>query len=511
MTSELTSDDLQKLLAIVARWDRVVDEDSLSSAISDLKALLGFEHAAVLDAIRNRELQTDATGTFRPCGADGFAPELRARLVTICDDTEVKLVVARGPVFVITAPLRASSGVVGAMWLASPRYSDGMAELVAACAPFIAAMIAKIAALETSESAAKRKDAFLRLLGHDLRSPLATMYGAIAAMKNGDRFARELAVIERQLGYMTRLAEGLLETAQISLGKVTLDLKPTDLPLLIDVGLERAASELSGRGHSVAVDVPASSVFVLADLDRIANVVSTLVCYVSRHSDPGETISVAVVRDRERAILRVGKKPGLRGFANGSGAWTPLDRVQAVEPSDSELRLAQQVVELHSGTLETTDGGAEVVVTMPRTRLLTGEHPVVTRRVHAVAPASRILLVEDDVDLAATMGASLVARGHTVEIVHDGEAALATLARFGPDVVLVNIGLPGMDGCELATAIRARISVGTPRLIAVTGFGAPEDVIRSLAAGFDEHLVKPIDDQAIANALAFGRTDPTRT
>jgi CheY-like chemotaxis protein len=503
MASELTSEDLHELLAIVARWDRVLDDDSLSCAITDLKQLLGFEHAAVLDAVRNREYETDPSGTFRPCSTDGFAPELRARLLKICDDTDVKLVVARGPVFLITAPLRASSGVVGAMWLASPRYSEGMVELVAACAPFIAALIGRIAALEASETAAKRKDSFLRLLGHDLRSPLATMYGAIEAMKRGGRSAEGFALIERQLGYMTRLAEGLLETAQISLGKVTLDLKPTDLPLLIDVGLERAASELTGRGHAVAVDVPVAGVFVLADLDRMANVVSKLVCYVSRRSEPGETISVAVVRDHERAILRVGKKPGLRGFANGSGAWAPLDRVQVVEPFDSELRIAQHMVELHSGTLETTLDGAraEVVVTLPRTRLLTGEHAVVTRRVHAVAPASRILLVEDDVDLANTTGAALSARGHTVEIAHDGQTALDVLTRFAADVVLVDIGLPGMDGCELATAIRAR-PARTPRLIAVTGFGAPEDVVRSLAAGFDEHLVKPLDDQAIANALA---------
>jgi CheY-like chemotaxis protein len=397
------------------------------------------------------------------------------------------------------------------MWLASPRYADGMAELVAACAPFVAAMIGRIAALEEVDKATKRKDTFLRLLGHDLRSPLATMYGAIEAMKHGDRPPPGLAVVERQLGYMTRLAEGLLETAQISLGKVTLDLKPTDLPLLIDVGLERAASELNGRGHSVAVDVPVASVFVLADLDRMANVVQKLVCYVSRRSGPGETISVAVVRDSERAIVRVGKKPrsGLRGLADGSGAWPPLDRVRAVEPLDSELRIAQHMVELHCGTLETTVDGArtEIVVTMPRTRLMTGEPALVTTRVQAVAPASRILLVEDDVDLAETLGAALSARGHTIEIVHDGETALEVLGRFAPEVVLVNIGLPGMDGCELATAIRAREATRTPRLIAVTGFGSPDDVVRSLAAGFDEHLVKPINDQAITNALAFARDD----
>jgi hypothetical protein len=382
MASEMSCEDLQKLLAIVARWDRVVDEDSFSSAFAELRELLGFEHAAVLDSLRNREFETDSGAEFRPCGTDGFAPELRSRLVTICADTDVKLVMARGPVFVITAPLRGSSGVVGAMWLASPHYSDGMAELVAACAPFVAAMIGRIAALENVDKATKRKDTFLRLLGHDLRSPLATMYSAIEAMKHGERPPRGLEVVERQLGYMTRLAEGLLETAQISLGKVTLDLKPTDLPLLIDVGLERAACELNGRGHSVAVDVPVASVFVLADLDRMANVVHKLVCYVSRRSGPGETISVAVVRDKERAILRVCKKPksGLRGLADGSGAWPPLERARAVEPFDSELRIAQHMVELHSGTLATAVDGAEVVVTLPRTRLLTGEHPVVTSR-----------------------------------------------------------------------------------------------------------------------------------
>jgi CheY-like chemotaxis protein len=292
---------------------------------------------------------------------------------------------------------------------------------------------------------------------------------------------------------------------------VTLDLKPTDLPLLIDVGLERAACELNGRGHSVAVDVPVASVFVLADLDRMANVVHKLVCYVSRRSGPGETISVAVVRDKERAILRVSKKPksALRGLADGSGAWPPLERAEAVEPFDSELRIAQHMVELHSGTLETTaDGGrTEIIVTMPRTRLLTGEHAIVPSHVHAVAPASRILLVEDDVDLADTLGAALSARGHTVEIVHDGETALEVLSRFDADVVLVDIGLPGMDGCELAIAIRARDSMRAARLIALTGFGSPDDVVRSLAAGFDEHLVKPIDDQTITNALAFARAD----
>jgi DNA-binding response OmpR family regulator len=165
------------------------------------------------------------------------------------------------------------------------------------------------------------------------------------------------------------------------------------------------------------------------------------------------------------------------------------------------------VVELHSGTLEITADGSAVVVTMPRTRLLTGEHAVVTPRVHASAPANRILLVEDDVDLATTVGAALSARGHTVEIVHDGESALEVLSRFAADVVIVNIGLPGMDGCELAAAIRARDSRSTPRLIAVTGFGAPEDVVRSLAAGFDEHLVKPVDYAAITTALASTRAD----
>src|SRR6185312_7776546 len=114
-------------------------------------------------------------------------------------------------------------------------------------------------------------------------------------------------------------------------------------------------------------------------------------------------------------------------------------------------RIAQHMVELHSGTLETAPDGEEVVVRMPRTRLLTGEHAVVTSRVHAVARISRILLVEDDVDLANTVGAALSARGHTVEIVHDGHTALDVLARFAADVVLVDIGLPGMDGCELAT------------------------------------------------------------
>src|SRR6185312_4248810 len=110
MASELSSEDLAKLLAIVARWDRAVDDDSLSFAITDLKELLGFEHAALLDAVRNREFETDASGVFRPCGKDGFAPELRARLATICDDSDVKLVMARGPVFILTAPLRASRG-----------------------------------------------------------------------------------------------------------------------------------------------------------------------------------------------------------------------------------------------------------------------------------------------------------------------------------------------------------------------------------------------------------------
>ena len=167
------------------------------------------------------------------------------------------------------------------------------------------------------------------------------------------------------------------------------------------------------------------------------------------------------------------------------------------------------MVELHSGTLETTVDGArtEIVVTMPRTRLLTGEHPTVPSHGRVVAPASRILLVEDDVDLAGTLAAALSARGHTVESVHDGETALEVLTAFDADVVLVDIGLPGMDGCELATAIRARASLRTPRLIAVTGFGSPDDVVRSLAAGFDEHLVKPIDDRTITNAIAFARDD----
>jgi CheY-like chemotaxis protein/two-component sensor histidine kinase len=324
------------------------------------------------------------------------------------------------------------------------------------------------------------------------------------------RWARD--VIGRQVGHMARLVDDLLDVSRITRGMISLQTAVVDLAAAIDRAVETSRPLLDARGHDLAVDVTPGPLWVRGDLTRLAQVFANLLNNAAKYTPDSGRVTVTVTRDAGTVTARVadtgvGMPPELlpRVFDLFTQADRSLDRAQG--GLGIGLSLVKTLVELHGGRVEAHSGGpgrgSEFVVRLP---VVTGE-PVrgasATRegqpRLSGASRAGslRVLVVDDNADAATSMALLLRAAGHVTEAAHDGPAAVAAAERFRPDVVLLDIGLPGMDGYEVARRLRAAGDGRRPLLVAVTGYGG--DVVRRRAteAGFDHHLVKPVDPEAV--------------
>ena len=365
----------------------------------------------------------------------------------------------------------------------------------------------------------RRKDEFLALLSHELRNPLAPIVTAAELMQvRGDvatPFEREL--ILRQAHHMVRLVDDLLDVSRLARGKITLTKVPLEIGSVVANAVEATAPLLEQHRHAVRLSVPSRGLLVEADAVRLTQVVSNLLTNAARYTPPGGRIEVIAARESDDVVLRVRD--------NGSGI-DPILLPSMFEmfvqggrgPDRSQgglglgLSLVRQLITLHGGTVSGhSDGvgrGSEFTVRLPAVA------PTVTvvSAGRAAGPAvvagrgKRVLVVDDNRDAADLMGLVLANAGHEVRVAHDPLQALALVDAFRPQIAIIDIGLPVMDGYALGRELRARLGDATPTLIALTGYGQPQDHRRSEEAGFTFHLVKPVRAETFTKLLAAAPT-----
>jgi PAS domain S-box-containing protein len=373
---------------------------------------------------------------------------------------------------------------------------------------------------EALKEAARRKDEFLATLAHELRNPLAPLRNGLELMRlTSDpalaRQAREM--MERQLAQLIRLVDDLLDLSRITRDKVELRLARCDLEAIVRNALDTSRPLIEARAHRLQVQLPKDPVALTADAVRMSQVLANLLNNSAKYSEPGSEIALVADRDATSVRLHVrdtgrGIPPDLLGAIFDPFVQGERNGVDAAGGLGIGLTLVRRLVELHDGSVEAhSDGpgrGSEFSITVPIAGPAdAGSEPGAgARAVPAAADASharlRVLIADDNRDAAESLGQLLSWAGHTVEIVFDGRSALHAARRQPPDVALLDIGMPGLTGLE--TARQMRDLPGGPRIliVALTGWGQAEDRERSRDAGFDHHLMKPVDLAALHALLA---------
>jgi PAS domain S-box-containing protein len=362
----------------------------------------------------------------------------------------------------------------------------------------------------------RRKTEFIATLAHELRNPLAPIRAALQVMRkaadNATSMAQVREVMERQLSQMVRLVNDLLDISRLTSGQMALQKERVALGEILSVALEASAPLMTSTKNPLDLDIPQEPIYLQADATRLAQVFTNILNNAAQYSPAGSPISVRVERDSETVridIADTGAGIAREALSRIFDMFTRVGRETAGANAGLGigLNLARRLVDMHGGQLvassEGLGKGSHFLITLPLDTRKATEHTSKDLRPSAAAQgAARILLVDDNVDAAASLSLLLQLGGHTTQVAHTGPEALRLAAEFKPDIVLLDIGLPGMNGYEVARAIRARAELGQPFLAAVTGWGAPEDRRKSKEAGFDEHLTKPVDISVIELLLA---------
>jgi two-component system CheB/CheR fusion protein len=368
---------------------------------------------------------------------------------------------------------------------------------------------------------ARRKDEFLAVLAHELRNPLAPVRNALQVMRLGSHDAglveQMRAMAERQVGYMTRLVDDLLDLSRISRGLLRLLKEPLDVaqPVQQAEGVQPLVRE---RGVTLSVSLPAGPVYVEADPTRLQQVVGNLLSNAAKYTDPGGTILLTARQEAGELVLRVrdtgiGIAPDMLPciFDRFVQAERRLDRSQG--GLGIGLTLVRRLVEMHGGSVtahsEGPGKGSEFVVRLPvlaeeRKEELQRRPPDQGQPVNT-SPRRRILVVDDNVDAAGSLAVLLRLEGHEVRVANDGPAALAAALAEPPEMVVLDLGMPGMDGFEVARRLRAQPGSKETLLVALTGWAQEEGRRRCHEAGFDGHLPKPVEWDALRQFLAHPR------
>jgi PAS domain S-box-containing protein len=365
---------------------------------------------------------------------------------------------------------------------------------------------------EEAEAASRAKDEFLAMLGHELRNPLGTITNAVAVLDTlgSDETIRRLtAIIGRQTRHLGRLVDDLLDVARLTSGKIGLRTQPVDLHELAGRCLD--ALNHAGRTLDHRVTLRGAAVHVDGDAARLEQIVNNLVDNALKYTPAGGAIAVTTERQGDEAVLRV------RDTGKGIHAdvLTSIFDLFVQEPQTLDrsrgglglgLTLVKRLVELHGGSVSAASAGAgrgsEFTVRLPArvTPGSVGSSPAEAESAPP-PPRRRVLIVEDSADARESLRLLLELAGHVVETSEDGPSGLAKLQTFRPEIALIDLGLPGVDGYALARMARARPETRGIRLVALTGYGQAEDQRRALAAGFDLHVTKPVDVATLLSVL----------
>jgi signal transduction histidine kinase len=366
-----------------------------------------------------------------------------------------------------------------------------------------------------AESANRAKDEFLAMLGHELRNPLAPILTALQLLKLRGIQAgeRERDIIERQVRHLVSLVDDLLDVSRITRGKIELRRQPVEISDVVARAIEMASPLLEQQRHDLSVDVPSDGVIVDGDAARLAQVLSNLLTNAAKYTEPGGVISVTAVAEGGEVVLRV--------TDTGSGIEPEMlprifdlfvQQPQTLERSRGGLGLGlaivRSLVELHGGGVSATSGGrgagSEFAIRLPlaESALKRGE-PVARLQLprRRGRTTGRVLIVDDNRDAAATLAEMLAAFGYDTRFVHDGPSAFIVAEQFQPHIALLDLGLPVIDGFEVARRFAENPRLRRTRLVAVTGYGQVQDRAQSARAGFAAHLVKPVDVEQLRTVL----------
>lgn len=365
------------------------------------------------------------------------------------------------------------------------------------------------------QAADRSKDEFLAVLAHELRNPLAPIRNSLHILRLSGELTpaaeRVHEVMERQVSHLVRLVDDLLEVSRISQGKIELRRESIELAAVIRSAVEASRPAIDEARHQLAISIPAEPILLDADGVRLAQVVSNLLNNAARYTDPGGQIWLTSRQENDEAVISV----------RDTGIGIPADKLARVFDMFAQIQhvarrtagglgigltLVKRLTEMHGGRVEArsrgTGQGSEFLIWLPIAKTIptAGKTVPATNR-QATLAGHRIMVIDDNRDAADSLAMLLKFLGAEVRTSYDGQAALELLPAFQPTVVLLDIGMPGLDGYEVARRIRQQSLGGDLVLVAMTGWGQAEDRRRSAAAGFNHHFVKPVDPAALEQLL----------
>jgi CheY-like chemotaxis protein/two-component sensor histidine kinase len=372
---------------------------------------------------------------------------------------------------------------------------------------------------EVLTEAARRKDEFLATLAHELRNPLAPIRNSVELLRHAsgdpDVMADARTIMERQLGHMVRLVDDLLDISRATSGKLHLRKERVELATTVQSAVEETRRLIETSGHELTITLPPEPVFLDADPTRLAQIFSNLLNNAAKYMDQGGHIWLTAERwDGDISVSVRDTGIGIAAehlphiFEMFSQVTPALERSQG--GLGIGLALVRGLVELHGGTIEARSSGpamgSDFIVRLPIVDLPSvpqGQEPEGIADKSQAEPRRRILVVDDNADTANSLAMVLRRMGHDILTAHDGLEAVHAAAAFRPEVILLDIGLPKMNGYDVAKQIRQQPWDKKVAIIAVSGWGQEEDKRRALEAGFDHHLTKPVEPAALGRLLAL--------
>ena len=368
---------------------------------------------------------------------------------------------------------------------------------------------------EALETADKRKDEFLAVLAHELRNPLATILSGINLLRRpitDERSAWVKGSLERQTKQLAKLIDDLLDVSRITQGKIQLREETVSLEEIAKTSVEEVRDLIEKRKHAFQVSLPKRAVWLHGDPARLEQILVNLLTNAAKYTDPGGRVSLTATCQHDEVILKV-KDNGIGIPTEMQGKvfemFGQLDKAlnRAHGGLGIGLTLVQKLAELHHGSVSVTSsgqgGGSEFVVRLPAAPPpMTGQLQEDEAQPHTYPGPFRVLVVEDNRDAALMLASLLSESGHEVRVAHDGFRALESVGSWRPEVVLLDIGLPGLDGYEVASRLRREKQLPDSLIVAISGYGQQQDRQRSAQAGFDYHLLKPVDYQSLQDLLS---------
>jgi signal transduction histidine kinase len=518
------SGGLDRALTVLAR-EMTENPRSMLQRLVEMALDLCRADTAGLSLLEGDVFRWEAVAGVLASYRDGTMPRTASPCGVCIDENETQLMhlpdghfpaLRAEPRFVeiLLIPFQVRGRPVGTVWVVSHtearKFDREDERVVRTLAQFAAAGWQLWSAIEAADEANHRKDEFVAMVGHELRNPLAAICNAAHILQEADPagHAAAVQVVARQSQHLARVAHDLLDLSRIGRNGLVLQTGPVELQTVVAAAVETVQSHIARRGQTLSVQMPGAPMWLMGDAIRLSQMLSNLLDNAAKYTPTGGQIWISARPVAGRIEIAV----------RDTGIGIPADKLTAVFDLFAQLdasagglglglALVRDLAERHGGSVEATSEGAGMgsqftvrLPSLPAPPATSPPSPVALKTVRT-PNARRLLIVEDHPDVAESLALILRCDDHEVRIAHDGPAALQALARFRPDVVLLDVGLPGMDGYQVARRMREEALESKLTIIALSGYGQTEDHSQSLQAGCDAHLVKPVHPNVLRSML----------